>query len=65
MELPQAAQEIHLYSGSLTGYIILSIVLVIINAILSAAELAISSVDQNLEEQSSDGDNRRQKYYQF
>ncbi|MFM1525085.1 MULTISPECIES: hemolysin family protein [Helcococcus] len=62
MELPQAAQEIHLYSGSLTGYIILSIVLVIINAILSAAELAISSVDQNLlEEQSSDGDNRAQK----
>lgn len=62
MELPQAAQEIHLYSGSLTGYIILSIVLVIINAILSAAELAISSVDQNLlEEQSSDGDNRAKK----
>ena len=62
MELPQAAQEIHLYSGTLTGYIILSIVLVIINAILSAAELAISSVDQNLlEEQSSDGDNRAKK----
>ncbi|MFM1515549.1 hemolysin family protein [Helcococcus ovis] len=62
MELPQAVQDIHLYSGSLTGYIILSIILVLINAFLSASELAISSVDQNLlEEKSSDGDIRAKK----
>lgn len=62
MELPQAVQDIHLYSGSLTGYIILSIILVLINAFLSASELAISSADQNLlEEKSSDGDIRAKK----
>lgn len=58
MDIPQAAKEIPLdSSGNLTGQIILIIVLTLINAFFSAAEMAMVSVDQNkLKHNAEDGD---------
>lgn len=48
MEIPQATNDVPLLqSGNLTGQIILIIVLVLINAFLSATEMAMVSIDQN------------------
>ncbi len=62
MEIPQAAQEVDLGNGNILGQIILIIVLTLINAFFSAAEMAMVSVDQNkLKRDYEDGDKKAGK----
>lgn len=59
MEIPQAAQDVDLGNGNIVGQIILIIVLTLINAFFSAAEMAMVSVDQNkLKHDYEDGDKK-------
>lgn len=62
MEIPQVATEAELGGGGLTGQLILILVLTLINAFFSAAEMAMVSVDQNkLKSDADEGDEKSRK----
>lgn len=62
MDIPQESSVPMNFEGNLTGQIILIILLTLINAFFSAAEMAMVSVDQNkLKNDADDGDKKAEK----